>query len=485
MRKASSYLTAMLCGCLIALAAWCALFYSQLGLPTTHSYWTSALVTQKLAAARNASGNKIVVIAGSSGNFNVDAELISRKLGISTVNLGTHAILPLGYMLDHARPILHRGDTVILALEYLYFASDERLSEAYLDYLISRDPEYFRSRGLREKVEIIGHVSLKRLLTAKKESWQPRGSPYPFNVYTDFFYSPFGDTHANNLVFLNETMRNGRAGALVEHRIPTISDKQINWSLLADFVAWCKTQGVKIIAVPPATMKFDVYQDPKFRRGIEAVRRLYSDRGVPFIGDPYDAMLERDLFFDTNYHANQLGKRKYTELLLHWLDGELPPMRTDGKFQETSVDSPVDEVLRHFNGWMPIAGLRTFEGPYPERQLNAVAWGSPQLRLQVDMDRDDQRLLTLDAAPISNGQPLHILVNDREIYAGHLANADEFSRIAVVLPLKSGQNTITIRTSSASTSETGISALFRELLLSPSPAKENHRRAELPQNRAS
>lgn len=421
MSKARHYLAAMLCGCLIAIAAWCALFYNQLGSPTASSYWTSALVTQKLSAATNTSGNKIAIIAGSSGNFNVDAELMSGKLGVPAVNLGTHAILPLEYMLDSAKPVLHRGDTVILALEYLYYASDERLSTAYLDYLIARDPEYFRSRKPFEKIEILSHVSLKRLLTAKKESWLPHASIYPFSVYTDFAYSPFGDTHANNLVFLNETMRKGRTGALVEQRIPAISRKQHNWSLLAEFSEWCKSRGIKLIAVPPATMRFATYQSPDYRNGLDRLRKIYRDIDIPYIGDPYDAMFERDLFFDTNYHTNHVGKRKYTELLLNWLDGELPPARTNVRFQTASVSSPVDEVLRHFNGWMPIAGLRTFEGPYPDRELAAVAWGSPQLRLQVDAEQAGERLLNIDAAPILNGQPLSVFVNSRMVYTGHLA----------------------------------------------------------------
>jgi len=477
MRRASSYLIALVCGCLIVLGAWCALFYNQLGLPTAHSYWTSALVTQKLAAAENTSGNKIVLIAGSSGNFNVDAELVSKTLGIPTINLGTHAILPLEYMLDHARPILHSGDTVVLALEYLYFASDERLSDAYIDYLISRDPAYFRSRDFLEKVEIISHASLKRLVTAKLESWRPREAPYAFNVYTDFFYSPFGDTHANDLVFLNETMRRGRDNAPAEVRIPVISGKQPNWAVISDFARWCKSRGIKIIAVPPATMKFDVYQDPAYRKGLESLRGLYGSRDIAFIGNPYDAMLERDLFFDTNYHANHLGKEKYTRLLLQWLEGEVPPNRIKVTLRSASGTSPVDEALRHFHGWMPISGLRTFEGPFPERQLSVVAWGSPQLRLQVDVDRDERRFLTLDAAPISNGQPLHVLVNDRQVYAGHLANADEFRRVTIDLPLERGKNTITIRTSSTSMSETGISALFRELSLSPETAMKGNSRS--------
>lgn len=468
MKKSVVYLASIFLGFGLLLSLWLGLFYLQLGKPTQHSYWTNALVTNKLLAAHKIAGEKIVFIAGSSGNFNIDAERISKTIQVQAVNLGTHAILPLEYMLDHTKDELRSGDTVVLALEYLYFAGDERLSEAYIDYLLARDPNYFRHIPLAEKIEIISHVSLKRLLAPIRESFFPIPPAYAFNVYTEFFFSPYGDSHSNNLVFLTKQMRDLRATAPPELRILSLSAAKNNWLLLSEFANWCKEKNIALLAVPPATMNFEVYTKPEYRDGLAALRESYAKIGINFIGNPYEVMYDPDFFFDTNYHTNQLGKDAYTDSLITWITPYIKPHQ-EHKPTVGNVETPVDNALKDFNGWMPIAGLQTLEGPYPASHFPVVAWGAPKVILQVNPVASGMAKFQIQFMPNLDKQPLAVFVDDAEIYSATIVKISEFQNVEFTFPITKGKHLITIKSSAESSSDSGTSLLFKTVLFtSPS-----------------
>jgi len=461
MSKPVLYLLSVLGSFVALLALWAGLFAYQLGMPTRQSYWTHALVTQKLAAAKAIADQKMVFIAGSSGNFNIDAEAITKQTKLRSLNLGTHAILPLEYMLDHTREVLKPGDTVVLALEYLYYAADERLSDAYISYLLSRDPDYFKSLPIAEKIDMLTYVSLKRLLTPIKESFYPAEAPYAFNVYSDFFYSPYGDLHANNLVFLTAEMRASRATAPPEYRI-LHNREAYNWALLKAFAAWCKARNITVLAAPPATLKFDLYNQPQYHAALASLKGLYADAGIEFIGDPYEVMYDIDYFFDTNYHANQRGKEAYSERLAAWLKPYIVAPQTPAPV--TVEPTPVDLALRNFNGWMPLSGLRTLEGPYPSSNLPVVVWGAPQTKLQVVADRNGTATMKLEFKVNLGQQPVSILLDDTLVYSKTFIQSPDFETIDIRFPISAGTHVITINSSNESSSDTGISLLYKTVL---------------------
>ncbi|WP_223466034.1 hypothetical protein [Pseudomonas sp. GL-RE-26] len=469
MSKPILYLLSALCSFVVLIALWCALFVFQLGLPTKHSYWTNALVKGKLLAAQNVTGEKLVFVAGSSGNFNIDSEEFSKLTNIQSVNLGTHAILPLEYMLDHTKNVLTPGDTVVLALEYLYFAADDRLSDAYIDYLISRDKKYFNGLPVSEKINVMTYVSLRRLLTPIKESFFSPEPSYAFNVYSEFFYSPYGDSHANNLIFLNQQMRDQRSIAPPEFRILSIKESKNNWLLLKHFSEWCKERNISLLAVPPATMKFNIYDQANYRDALENLNVLYADAGIKFIGDPYQVMYDTNLFFDTNYHANQLGKAAYTDTLIQWIK---PYLHVQHPLKPIVVEeTPVDQALRHFNGWMPISGLRTLEGPYPEHNLPVVAWGAPQTKLQLEVARSGNAEFKIEFLANLEHQPVAVLVDDVQIFSKVITKSLNFESVVLSFPLTQGKHVITINSSDVSSSDTGISLLYKTIFFTPPDSK--------------
>lgn len=458
MSKPVVYLLSVLGSLVVLLTLWTGLFAYQLGMPTRQSYWTHALVSEKLAAAKAIVDPKMVFVAGSSGNFNIDAEAITKQTNFRSVNLGTHAILTLEYMLDHTKEVLKPGDTVVLALEYLYFAADDRLNEAYIGYLLSRDPEYFKNLPIAEKVDMLTYVSLKRLLTPIKESFYPAEPLYAFNVYSNFFYSPYGDMHSNNLVFLNAEMRAGREAAPAQPLILTNTQAD-NWALIKAFAAWCKERNIEVLAAPPATLRFDQYNQPEYHAALAKLKGLYGAAGIDFIGDPYEVMYDIDYFFDTNYHTNQRGKNAYTERLIQWLK---PHIKAPQTYSPVTVEpTPVDVALRNFNGWMPLSGLRPLDGPFPAANLPLVAWGASQTKLQIETGKSGTAFLKLEFNANLEQHPISILVDDTLVYSKTIIKSPNYITIDISFPVNAGTHVITINSSNETTTE---SLLYRTIL---------------------
>src|SRR5262249_3559080 len=85
--------------------------------PSIQNDWIRDLYAKKEAAAARIAEPKIVIIGGSGVHFGYSGEAVTRATGIPTINLGVHAGLGGGYVLERAKKSLKSGDWAILALE--------------------------------------------------------------------------------------------------------------------------------------------------------------------------------------------------------------------------------------------------------------------------------------------------------------------------------------------------------------------------------
>jgi hypothetical protein len=113
--------------------------------------WVEGLYQRKdLLASRHpiGTGGRIIIVGGSGALFGIDAELIERKLGVTTLNYATHAGLG-AYILDRARTVIHPGDTVLLCPEYeQWYNAGTDLSDVEWAYVCTWDKRYIWSRGI-------------------------------------------------------------------------------------------------------------------------------------------------------------------------------------------------------------------------------------------------------------------------------------------------------------------------------------------------
>lgn len=93
-------------------------------------------------------GRRLIILGGSNVAFGINSDLIQKKFGLQTVNLGLHAALGIKYQFRMIKKQLREGDVVVLLPEYqLYSSKFFHGIKKYQDRLIESCPssaEYFQ-----------------------------------------------------------------------------------------------------------------------------------------------------------------------------------------------------------------------------------------------------------------------------------------------------------------------------------------------------
>jgi len=319
-------------GLALSFGAYFGLLFWQLGAPTPMSFWSYDLNTRKHARAAAITEPKLLIVGGSGALFGINARLLERELGVPSVNLGTHAVLATAYILNLARKSARPGDTVLLVFEYELFANgDSNMNDwadpQFIDFLMARDPAYFRAMPMATQFNLAMRLSLERLKRGIKEKIHPTG----MTVSTE--YSPYD---AKNVDEYGDMTGHSRG------RIPAYAPRELETSgLLADglpeapsgmieirdFVIWATTNKVRVLASFPNLCAKPAYDTAKAEQTAAKITAFYTSCGVPVLGSYRDALLPRGDFFDTCYHLTEEAARERTRRFVPLLKPYFPPRR--------------------------------------------------------------------------------------------------------------------------------------------------------------
>ena len=346
-------------GLLAAVALWLGLLVGEIGMPTRGSLWMHQLFTAKHDAVARVDGPKLVVTGGSGVLYSVRARDLSRELGIPVVNGGLHAGLGRQYILHEVRKLVRPGDTLVLALEYELYVSDEH-DATLLDYLVSYDPGYlFRMDG-RERLHDVLALPFARL-----------ANPYLGKVFGGFTPWPFyltaeGDVLGNNSVMKLDYMRQNLAVGFPDIGAPTPAARDD----LRAFAEWARANGVRVLTIHPVSVFRDAYlEDPRYAQAFEKLAALHQSLGIPYLDGWMDSLMHSGLFFDTVYHTTELGSairtRHLARLLRPYVQGRcwgaMPPsQRADGSYEKLD---------QRFHRFEPVRGFGPMHGPEPPGPL--------------------------------------------------------------------------------------------------------------------
>ena len=354
-----------LAGCLAAATIWFALFVAQLGMATRGSTWIHSLVEAKEHAAANIEGPRLIVLGGSGTLYSLRARDLSRELGIPVLNAGLHAGLGRRYILDMGRRLARPGDTIVLSLEYeLYFEHEH--NPVLVDYLSAWEPQYFRAFDLADQVNDIFTMKFSRLVNPLLLQ--------AFNAYPpyDFYVDGEGDLLRNNSVLKLAIMARNISEPPAVRPVPAYAREDF-----AGFADWALAHHVRLLAVPPCTAFFHaLVDDPGYEQRFEAIEATFRELGIPFVQHLRESLLDRGLFFDSMYHASDLGAkartRELARLLLpyvkgrHWGPAPGPVQRGD---------DPTEVIDANFRRFEPLSGFGNVQGiqpPLPQPFISAL-----------------------------------------------------------------------------------------------------------------
>ncbi|AQQ66304.1 hypothetical protein Mag101_00545 [Microbulbifer agarilyticus] len=314
------YLFTFFAGVLLCAAAQILMIHVQEGVPTSSSKWAADLYQLKERHAKKYSTEKLLILSGSNSLFGIYTPALENAYGVPTTNFGVHAGLGLRYILDRSKRALNSGDIVYLPLEYALYQDSEIPSPQLMDFLIARDPHYFRTLPIRER--ILGYTSLP--ISRIVEGLQ--GGSDRYQGQSAKLYNVANVDESGNQLQQSVSPQMSNRGQLATLKAKDISDGNLtshSQRVLSEYFAWARKHNICVIGGPPNLLDDPEYHSARFDQFFKVVLDFYASNDVPFAGHPSNYLLPIDLFFDTEYHLNAKGIKLRTELTISHL-GEDP-----------------------------------------------------------------------------------------------------------------------------------------------------------------
>jgi hypothetical protein len=274
--------------------------------------WVQGAYEKKEAAALAITRPKIIVAAGSSVHFGINAEMIQQALHRPTVNFGVMALLDLDYIINRLQRVLKKNDIVILPLEYEHYSYDPRnsYSSQRVYHLLTFDQYFFQTQvPLIQKICTLYGIHPLMFISSFYEQLRAKS--------TNFHAS--GSYHLEKInAFGDETNQNVHTVSVSPGlTMPTTTPESL--TLLKDFQAWCHQRSIQLYLTFPNVPYFQEYAQPKMQKSMDHFRETLKQNGFEVIGHPQDAMVDPLLMFDTGYHLTPEGIKKRTMRLIELL----------------------------------------------------------------------------------------------------------------------------------------------------------------------
>jgi hypothetical protein len=302
------------------------LFSTQIGLPSESSRWIDESYSLKTARIRSISGSKIIIVSGSNALFSLEAREIEKQLGVPVVNYATHAGLQLDYLLYKARQIVSKGDIILLPLEYDLYNYQGETTGTLADYISSRDSQFLMS-NYKLYFNCAFSFSICDLVFRNLYRFWPEDRIVGY--YDASYLDAWGDKTNTQRSLIQRTDIEGLRSLKPSNFV--FNENSHASAVLVDFIDNCRDRDVQVVFTYPTFLYFDAYKSASFLENAEKLRKFVESHGAVFIGNPYDFMFPMEDFFNTAYHANEVGRSLSTARLIPLLRDYLDSSQRDVK----------------------------------------------------------------------------------------------------------------------------------------------------------
>lgn len=272
------------------------------------------LQAKKRAIAASYTKPRLMVFGGSSSMYGLRLGYFAKALNTdAVVNMGLHAGLGLSYMLNDAKRVLRPGDTALLIIEYPLLMKADDMDWTLADYITLHDTDYLYKLSIREQFAALQQLTLDEYLDRVRDL----ADPHPvfdgnladlLDGYGDVIanaasrQTPAQAAHLNGLTAPNIELSNRKGGT---DRQWVANPERLRE--LSSFIAWCRTNNIRVVASYPPFLDFSEYKKSDWRRFFDSFARFYKSENVPTLGTPYEFLYPKNLFFDSDFHLNSEG----------------------------------------------------------------------------------------------------------------------------------------------------------------------------------
>ena len=309
-------------GVLLVIIPFLALFAVGVLLPEQYSQTYYAQLPAMVQRLTETDGKKIVIIGNSAIPFGVDSALCEQLLQDSgedyaVCNFGLYGLLGTKMMLDLSKDALQAGDIVIFAPELtehtlsLYFSAQEAW------YALEGNMQLFWRFPAAERGSLLGAFPS---FAAEKLRRYRTGEPgAPSGVYARESFDAHGDLTTADREY--NTMPDG----IDENNLIALTPALFDDDFIAyvnDYAADLRKRGIQMYyAFPPMNEDALISSDAESRCAFYDFIRDSFD--FPIMSDIDSCIMEKEFFFDSNFHLNAAGMIHYTVNLVENIKNQL------------------------------------------------------------------------------------------------------------------------------------------------------------------
>jgi hypothetical protein len=263
--------------------------------------------TPKRARADSIEGEKVIIAGGSASNLGFDSEYFQQLSGKPAVNLSISAGIPLKVYMRAAELCANPGDTIILPLEYSYYAADfDEISESYVD-MVGVDPDLKCDESFGNNIEFFSQSFLRSFTRAKDccVSFFKDSVNWESTIYIADSVDAYGDF----------CMHKDRPSTYVSKKI--FNSFQYNSDIfvhIKSYIDTMESKGVTVYLTYPCVDKNSFEDSDQYFSEVQQVVAQYIPQ-KNVIGTPHNFGYDPEYFFDTVYHLAYENRSLYTETL--------------------------------------------------------------------------------------------------------------------------------------------------------------------------
>ena len=248
---------------------------------------------------------RIIFVGGSNLAFGLDSQRIKDSLGINVVNYGLHAGIGLKFMIDDVATYIQKGDILVIAPEYGHFYT--------IQYGESATIAPIQAIAGWEKLNLLNFTQMKNVISGLPriiEYIRPKN--YDERSYVLSGFNGYGD----------EVKHWNLEGIAIAE--PGSSNKPFDLSFGEYFIRKIENleqeKQCEVIIVPPVCRE-SAFKAMKNK--VEETSAFLDSNGHPFLVSPEHHALSDEYAYDTDYHMNYEGVKKYTSSMIEILKSVL------------------------------------------------------------------------------------------------------------------------------------------------------------------
>lgn len=251
---------------------------------------------------------KFILVGGSNLTFGIDSKSIESKFNLPVVNMSLHAGFGLDFMLGQIINRVKKGDIVLISPEYDLFRKhfSKGVGMNIYEFIVNENKYIyeFSLYNLLFNIDALGPALFKQYKQLFEKRAHGLYSRVNFNEYGDMI----GHLRLEHEPFDHDVGNNSYVCDIDNSKIEIISD----------FVNYMKNTGVNTYISFPV-ISYTEYNNNKECN--DKIANIINSKFKQITISSKDMYIFNDnLFFNTDYHVDNIGRKMRTEYLINDLN---------------------------------------------------------------------------------------------------------------------------------------------------------------------